>query len=40
MNDQIYGVGDYLDLVNQKISEVNVIAEGEITSVGDRGHIR
>lgn len=39
MSDQVYGVGDYLDLVNKRISEVNVIVEGEITSVSDRGHI-
>lgn len=39
MNEEIYGVGDYLDLVNQKIAEITVIVEGEITSVSDRGHI-
>lgn len=39
MSERIYGVGDYLDLVNQQISEINVIVEGEVISVSDRGHI-
>lgn len=39
MTDTVFGVSDYLDLINQKISEVDIIVEGEITSVSNRGHI-
>lgn len=37
--EQIYQVNDYLDLVNARVAGLDVVVQGEITQVSNRGHI-